>query len=149
MHDGNTGPSELAESLKKKPADLGDIVWIQGGYAEVLEVTTSKYGYPAYHIKYIEHSPLSEVPDDWFAGFEIRLVAKKAMVEKAADVMAEEIQKSTGQREDRVKLLEYAKRAVVRLSTYQQQLRPQLQTIRATELASKPDVPTEAPTDVN
>ena len=75
MHDSNTGAAELAESLKKKPAEAGDVVWVQGDYAEVLKVTTSKYGYPAYHVKYIEHSPLAEVSEDWFAGFEVRLVA--------------------------------------------------------------------------
>jgi hypothetical protein len=36
MHDSNTGPAELAGSLKKKPAEIGDIVWIHGDYAEVL-----------------------------------------------------------------------------------------------------------------
>jgi hypothetical protein len=57
--------------LKKKPAETGDIVWVQGDYAEVLNVTTSEYGYPAYHVKYIERSPLADVPEDWFAGFEV------------------------------------------------------------------------------
>ncbi len=148
MHDGNTEPAELAGSLKRKPADVGDIVWIQGDYAEVLNVTTSKYGYPAYHVKYIEHAPLGDVPEDWFAGFEVRLVAKKAQIERAADAVAEEIQKSEGKRENQTKLLDYAKRAVVKLSTYQQQLRQQLQTTSATDLASKPDIPTEAPKDL-
>jgi len=44
MHDSNTGPSELVESLKRKPAEVGDIIWVQGDYAEVLNVITSKYG---------------------------------------------------------------------------------------------------------
>jgi len=144
MHDSNTGPAELAQSLKKKPADTGDIVWIQGDYAEVLNVTTSKYGYPAYHVKYIEHSPLPEVPEDWFAGFEVRLVAKKLNVERAADEAAEEIQKSTGKREDRVKLLDYAKRAVIRLSTYKQQLCLQAlhpPPMGTTESVAEPGIP--------
>lgn len=76
-------------------------------------------GYPAYHIKYIEHSPLSEVPEDWFAGFDVKLVAKKAQVERTADAAGEEIQKMPEQREDRAKLLDCAKRAVVKLSIYQ------------------------------
>lgn len=126
MHESNTAPTELAQSLKAKPADVGDIVWIHGNYAEVLNITMSKYGYPAYYVKYIERSPLAEVSEDWFAGFEVRLVAKKEQVEKASDKLAEEIQKSGGKREDRAKLLGYAKRAVVRLSTYQQQLRQKL-----------------------
>jgi hypothetical protein len=125
MHDSNTEPAELAGSLKRKPADVGDIVWIQGDYAEVLNVTTSKYGYPAYHVQYIDRAPLGDVPEDWFGGFEVRLVAKRAQIEKAADAVAEEIQESEGKCEDRTKLLDYAKRAVVRLSTYQRQLRQQ------------------------
>jgi hypothetical protein len=123
MHDSNTEPAQLAQSLKSKPAEIGDIVWIHGDYAEVINVTTSKYGYPAYHIKYIERSPLPDVPEDWFAGFEIKLVAKREKVEKAADAAAEEIEKSTGKLEERAELLSCAKRAVVRLSAYQQQLR--------------------------
>jgi hypothetical protein len=147
MHDSNTGPAELVEALKKKPAEAGDIVWVQGDYAEVLSVTTSKYGYPAYHLKYIEHSPLPEIPEDWFAGFEVRLVAKKAQIEKAADAVGEEIEKTSGQREDRAELLDCAKRAVIKLSTYQRQFRqqsPQPLSKSAGELASKPNTPPKA-----
>ncbi|HAO79357.1 MAG TPA: hypothetical protein DCQ92_10335 [Verrucomicrobia subdivision 3 bacterium] len=147
MHDSNTGPAELVEALKKKPAEAGDIVWVQGDYAEVLSVTTSKYGYPAYHVKYIEHSPLPEVLEDWFAGFEVRLVAKKIQIEKAADAVGEEIEQTTGQREDRARLLDCAKRAVIKLSTYQRQLRqqsPQPLSKSAGDLASKPNTPPKA-----
>jgi len=147
MHDSNAVPAELAQSLKTKPAEVGDIVWIQGHYAEVLNVIMSKYGYPAYNIKYIEHAPLSEIPEDWFAGFEVKLVAKKAQIEKAADAVSEEIQKSTGQREDRAKLLDCAKRAVVKLSTYQRQLRQQSSKPPPTSAAdstSKPNIPPKA-----
>lgn len=123
MHDSNAEPAQLAQSLKSKPAEIGDIVWIHGDYAEVLNVTTSKYGYPAYHVKYIERSPLADVPEDWFAGFEVKLVAKREKVEKAADAAGKEIEKSTGESEGRAELLKCAKRAVVKLSIYQQQLR--------------------------
>ena len=125
MHDSNTEPAQLAQSLKNKPAEVGDIVWIQGDHAEVLSVTMSKYGYPAYHVKYIEHSPLAEVPEDWFAGFEVKLVAKKATIEQAAAATAQEIEKSTGKREDYPTMLDYAKRAVAKLSAHQQQYRLQ------------------------
>jgi hypothetical protein len=64
----------LAQSLKTKPAETGDIVCVHGDYTEVLNVTMSKYGYPAYHVKYIERSPLADVPEDWFAGFEVKLL---------------------------------------------------------------------------
>jgi hypothetical protein len=145
MHDSNTEPAELAGSLKKKPAEIGDIVWIQGEYGEVLNVTMSKYGYPAYHIKYIEHLPLNEVPEDWFAGFEVKLVAKKAQMEKAADALAEEIQKSDGKREDRTKLLDYAKRGVVKLSIYQRQLRQQTFKTPSTSAADSTPKPNDTP----
>ena len=125
MHDNNTAPAELAMSLKIKPADVGDIVWIHGDYAEVLAIAMSNYGYPAYQVKYIERSPLAEVPEDWFAGFEVKLVARKEKVEKAANDVGNEIQITTGKAEDRNKLLDYAKRAVVKVSITQQQLRAQ------------------------
>jgi len=72
------------------------------------------------------------------------LVAKKAQIEKAADAAGEEIQKTTGQREDRAKLLDYAKRAVVKLSIYQRQLRLQSSKPPSTSAAdstSKPNIP--------
>jgi len=143
MHDSNTEPEKLAQSLKKRPAEPGDIVWVQGNYAEVLDITVSKYGYPAYHVKYVEHPPLAEVPDDWFAGFEVRLIAKKEQIEKAADAVAEEAQTSAGGHEDREKLLNYAKRAAIRLSQDVQILRRQQVTrvspTATNESASKSD----------
>jgi len=141
MHDSNTEPTVLVESLKKKPAEVGDIVWVQGDYAEVLNITMSKYGYPAYHVKYIEHSPLAEVPEDSFAGFEVRLVAKKEKIEKAADAAGDEIQKSTGKSEDRTRLLDYAKRAVVKLSIHQRQLRQQPVNPPSTSVMGSPANP--------
>ena len=147
MHDSNTAPAELAQSLKTRPAETGDIVWTHNSYAEVLNVTVSKYGYPAYHVKYIEHSPLAEVPEDWFAGFEVKLVAKRAAVEEAA-AAAMEMQKSTGQPEDNTKLLDYAKRAVVRLSTIQRQLRPKKQR-RTPSGATDPEPNSSIPPKTN
>jgi hypothetical protein len=146
MHDSNTEPARLAQSLKIKPAEVGDIVWTQGDYAEVLNVTVSKYGYPSYHVKYIEHSPLSEVPEDWFAGFEVKLVAKRATIEQAAAATAQEIEKSTGKREDYPTMLDYAKRAVAKLSEYQQQYKLQSRNrVQGSAAASptkrKPDMP--------
>jgi len=140
MHDSNAGPAELVESLKRRPAEVGDTVWVQGDYAEVLNVTTSKYGYPAYHVKYIEHSPLAEVPEDCFAGFEVRLVAKKAQIERAADAVAEDIKTSGGKHEPRPKLLDYARRGAVRLSQHIQRLRRE-QTARSSLLGAKESVP--------
>jgi len=144
MHDSNTAPAELAQSLKTKPAEMGDIVWIHGDYAEVLEVVMSKYGYPAYHVKYVERSPLTEVPEDWFAGFEVKLVARKEKIEKAADTAGDEIQKCTGKAEDRSTLLDYAKRAVVKVSILQRQIREQSfkkPSTKAVDLTSTPKSP--------
>jgi len=149
MHDSNTAPAELAQSLKTKPAETGDIVWVHGDYAEVLDVTISKYGYPAYHVKYIERAPLSGVPEDWFAGFEVKLVAKKEKVEKAADAVGDEVQKSTGKCEDRGELLNCAKRAVVELSKRIRQIRQQQvaqqSPVDTKKSAPKPEV--SPPTD--
>jgi len=120
MHDNNAMPAKLAQSLKAKPADVGDIVWIQGAYAEVIAITCSKYGYSAYHVKYIERPPLAEVPDDWFAGFEIKLVARRAQIEKGADATGKKIVQLTNKQVDRSELLESAKRAIVHLSILRQ-----------------------------
>lgn len=62
MHDSNTVPAELAQSLKTKPAEIGDIVWIHGDYAEILDVTMSKYGYPALHSVTLQMSRNRESP---------------------------------------------------------------------------------------
>lgn len=96
MHDSNSAPLELAQSLKTKPAEFGDIVWVHGYYAEVLNVVTSKYGYPAYHVKYIGHAPLAEVPEDWFAGFEVRLVAKKCKLKRLQMQLVKRLKKRQG-----------------------------------------------------
>jgi len=137
MHDGNSEPANLVQALKRNPAEVGDIVWVHGHYAEVLSVKTSNYGYPAYQVKYIEHSPLADVPEDWFAGFEVRLIAKKETVEKAADGVAADIHKTTGKNEDRAKLLDYAKRAVISLSTSVQQIRQAQRPSMATDPTQK------------
>jgi hypothetical protein len=103
------------------------------------------HGYPAYHVRYIERSPLTEVPEDWFAGFEVRLVARKEKVEKAADAAGAEIQKSTGKPEDRATLLDYAKRAVVKVSILQRQLRQQSFKTPSTSAADSTPKPNDTP----
>jgi hypothetical protein len=116
MHDMNSMPAKLAQTLKTNPAEPGDIVWVHGNYAEVIGVSVSKYGYPACHVRYIERAPLPDVPEDWFAGFEVKLVAKKAQIENAADTASDKIYKETGKHENRTELLKYAKRAAINLS---------------------------------
>jgi hypothetical protein len=107
MHDGNTAPSELVDTLKAKPAEVGDIVWVQGDLAEVLSVTESAYGYTAYHVKYIERPPLPEVSDDYFAGFEIRLITKKTLIDHSAEELGKSIQMEKGVTPSGEQLREY------------------------------------------
>lgn len=123
LHDTNKGPENLLSDLKKKPAEIGDVVWVRGDYAEVLSITTSKYGYFAYKVKYVGQPPLSDVPEDWFAGGEVKLVAKKEYLEQTANAVGKKILDTTGKREPHADLLDYAKKAAVRLSIAQQQLR--------------------------
>ena len=122
----------------------------QGRDNGAIPFTRSSLGaYPAYHVKYIERSPLAGVPADWLDGFEVKLVAKRDKVEKAADAAGGGIQKSTGKPEGRAELLNYAKRAVIRLSIYQQQLRlsGRRPGTDATSSESKPEASPEASKD--
>src|SRR5205823_4917428 len=40
-------------------------------------------GYVRYLLRYIERPPNPEITEDWYAGFEIRLIATRAAAEKA------------------------------------------------------------------
>jgi hypothetical protein len=130
MHDGNTAPSELVDSLKAKPAEVGDIVWVQSDLAEVLSVTESAYGYTAYHVKYLERSPLPEVQDDYFAGFEVKLITKKALIDHSAEELGKSIQIEKGVTPSREQLRGHATKAVVELFYLQQR---QMQARQAAE----------------
>lgn len=77
MCNDNAYPNELIDQVKSRPAEIGDIVLVHGAKAEVIDISTSKYSYPAYHIKYLDKKPCYKVPDDWFSGFEMKLIEKK------------------------------------------------------------------------
>lgn len=83
MHDENAGPSEIVAKLKQEVADVGDFVWAQGDICEVVQVTRSRFGYVSYRVRYIEQPPIPELKEDWFGGFEVRLVAKRSFAEEA------------------------------------------------------------------
>jgi hypothetical protein len=77
MHDKNTEPARLVAGLKEQVADIGDFVWAEGFIYRVVEIRKSKYGYTNYRLKYVEKPPIPDVTEDFYAGGEIRLVAKK------------------------------------------------------------------------
>ena len=76
-------PARLVAGLKEEPAEVGDFVWVKGDICRVKEVRKSKYGYTNYLVQYVEPPPIPEIKEDYFAGGEIRLVAKKSYGEKA------------------------------------------------------------------
>ena len=82
IHDENTGPAEIVGQLKQEKAAVGDFVWAHGDICEVIEIRRSELGYVRYLLRYIERPPIPEITEDWFAGFEIRLVAKRSVAEK-------------------------------------------------------------------
>ena len=49
---------------------------------EVMKIKRSKLGYVSYLLRYLEHPPIPEIKEDWFAGFEIRVVAKKSLADE-------------------------------------------------------------------
>lgn len=82
IHDENRGPAEIVGQLKQEKAAVGDFVWAHGDICEVIEIRRSELGYVRYLLRYIERPPIPEIMEDWFAGFEILLVAKRSAAEK-------------------------------------------------------------------
>ena len=82
IHDENTGPAEIVGQLKQEKAAVGDFVWANGDICEVIEIGRSKLGYVRYLLRYIERPPIPEITEDWFAGFEIHLIAKRSAAER-------------------------------------------------------------------
>ena len=82
IHDDNPGPAEIVGELKQEKAEVGDFVWAQGYICEVMEIRRSELGYVSYLLRFIERPPIPEIKEDWFAGFEIRLIATRAAAEK-------------------------------------------------------------------
>jgi hypothetical protein len=144
MHDNNAYPEELMYSLKSRPAEPGDIVLVHGDLAEVINVTTSKYGYPAYHVNYLGKAPLPEVNEDWFTGFEVKLVTRRAFIEQTAEGAARVIQEEMGNQQDfklpeKDQLFEYAKEGVNRLHHYLQGRRSALREAESKNPDSLPE----------
>jgi len=83
MHDENTEPARLIARLKEEVAAVGDFVWAEGSICRVSEIRKSKYGYINYRLTYVEKPPIPEISEDYYAGGEIRLVAKKSYGEEA------------------------------------------------------------------
>jgi hypothetical protein len=82
IHDENTGPAEIVGDLKQEKAEVGDFVWAEGYICEVMEVRPSKLDYVSYLLRFVEHPPIPELKEDWFAVFEIRLIATRSAAEK-------------------------------------------------------------------
>jgi len=82
MHDENEVPAKLVASLKEQKAEVGDFVWAHGDICEVIEIRKSKHGYVSYLARFVERPPIPDIKEDWFAAFEVRLVAKKALAER-------------------------------------------------------------------
>lgn len=80
MQSENTYPSELIGQVKSRPAEIGDVVLANGAVAEVLNILESKYGYSAYHLRFLENDHIHKISEDWFSGFEIKLIEKKGRI---------------------------------------------------------------------
>jgi hypothetical protein len=85
MHDENSEPARLVAGLKQQVAGVGDFVWAEGFICRVEEIRKSKYGYINYRLRYVEKPPIPEITEDFYAGGEIRLVAKKDYGEQALE----------------------------------------------------------------
>ena len=83
MHDENTGPAEIVGQLKQEKFEVGDFVWANGDICEVIKIERSEIGYVSYLLRYIEKPPIPDIKEDWFAGFETRLVAKRSFAQEA------------------------------------------------------------------
>jgi hypothetical protein len=82
MHDENHEPAKLVAGLRDQKLEIGNFVWARGDICEVIDVRKSKHGYVSYLVRFVEQSPMPNIKEDWFAAFEVRLVAKKALAER-------------------------------------------------------------------
>jgi hypothetical protein len=86
IHDEAT-PSEIVADLKEEKAKVGDFVRTKGYICEVMKIGRSELGYVSYLLRYLERPPIPEIKEDWFAGFEIRLVAEKSFADETLVTM--------------------------------------------------------------
>jgi hypothetical protein len=73
----NEETKRLVRAASEQIASSGDYIGVGGDLGRVTDIFKSTYGFYSYEIEYISSAPLEEIPRDWFAGFEIRLLAKR------------------------------------------------------------------------
>jgi hypothetical protein len=78
----NTAP--ISKKLEK-----GDFVLANGPYlGEVIDITTSDFGYESYLVQYLVEAPLEGIDEDWVPSFEVQLFMKRAeMVRDVRDAL--------------------------------------------------------------
>ena len=82
--------SNKAPTIKK--LEKGDFVLANGPYlGEVIDITTSVFGYESYLVKYLEETPLEGIDEDWVPSFEVHVFMKRAeMARDVRDVLQKE-----------------------------------------------------------
>ncbi|HEY4301455.1 MAG TPA: hypothetical protein VGM73_11300 [Candidatus Didemnitutus sp.] len=138
LTNGNDETKKLVRSASEQIAAPGDFVAVQRDLARVTGLNKSRYGFFSYEIEYISRPPMSDIPRDWFAGFEIRLMGKRS--ELLAQMTA---QLGAGFSADRID--QRLDAAVLELWTAHQQMITELRSAaRKNEPASATDKPTKA-----
>ena len=79
----NPYPGELAESMTRGAAEVGDFVLAYGDLAEVLDVAESGFGYRSYKVLYVSASPMPGIDEDWFPAQFVRVMWSKQGLEQA------------------------------------------------------------------
>lgn len=70
-------PDELArfmDAFLMKSANVGDFVIAQGTTAEVVDKSTSEYGYCSVEVEFLGDSPVPQLKRDWVPAFHVRLL---------------------------------------------------------------------------
>ena len=74
-------PSNTAPTIKK--LETGDFVLANGPYlGEVIDITTSVFGYESYLVKYLDETPLEGIDEDWIPSFEVQVFMKRAEMDR-------------------------------------------------------------------
>jgi hypothetical protein len=79
-----------------KKLEKGDFVLANGPYlGEVIDITTSAFGYESYLVKYLEETPLEGIDEDWVPSFEVHLFMKRAeMLKDVRDALKKNARES-------------------------------------------------------
>lgn len=88
--------SNMAPTLKK--FEKGDFVLANGPYlGEVIDITTSDFGYESDLVKYLDETPLEGIDEDWLPSLEVQLFMKRAeMLQDVRDVLKKDARESGG-----------------------------------------------------